>query len=561
MFKKTLILFLTLCAGVPLYATHLLGGIMYYKFIGFTNSLRTEAKYEITLKIYRDCYNGQADYDQPLELGIYDNNRDLERIEEVYYIQKVNVTPVQVANCTTKPNVCIEEAFYKVTVVLHAGHEHHLLYQRCCRNAQNNLQDDMGQSYYCMIPPASTYPDYSPVIIGVPAPYVCAGDTVTYSNAATDDDGDSLVYSIEQPWSGGDRVNPKPSPGSRINLPLALSSYKSGYSNSLPFGSGGMLTINSMTGLTQLLAPNVGQYSFAVVVKEYRKINGVWVYLSEIRRDLQLIVVPCPPNIKPVLVGSGSTYSVEAGDSICFDINYYDPDWNTYAYKTKLRLSATGDILYGTNGYTGPRATLTQVSSQSSNIVYKFCWKLSCIPKSLARGYPYNFNVTVNDSGCPPKSISNDFYINVTPYVSDIKINGPDAVCEGRSYSYTATSKKGVKFNWSVFGPGTIVGGQGTNNIIVRWNNAGTGTVIVNDTTALGCVGDPVSKPVTISTIPFINYGITGDSVVCEKTIEAYSVPVKPSAVFYWTITGGSQISGLTQIISRCSGARQVRGK
>jgi len=292
--KKIIIFLIVLLSALEVSATHLLGGIMTYRYIGRTGPNQVNAIYEITITVYRDCFNGQAEFDNPLKLGVFYQKKNYFNTYDLNLIQNTKVNPPNggVA-CDFSANVCIEEGIYKKLITLDASQGWHLWYQRCCRNAQNNLSDDYGQSYYCYIPPADKTQDNSPIINGVPAPYVCIGDTVTYSNAATDADGDSLVYSLEQPWTGGDKNDPAPNPPGFINLPLPLAGYKSGYNFNLPFGSGGILKINSQTGLTTLLAPIAGQFSFAVVVKEYRKINGVWTYLSEIRRDLQLIAIPC----------------------------------------------------------------------------------------------------------------------------------------------------------------------------------------------------------------------------------------------------------------------------
>lgn len=558
MVKKILFFFFILLSAIQLNATHLLGGIMTYRYIGRTGPNQSKAIYEITITVYRDCLNGQADFDglntsQPaLEMGVYDETLAWDQTVSMFLISRTRVNPPNGGvDCNFSANVCIEEGIYKKQIVVDADKGYHFWYQRCCRNAQNNLSDDYGQSYYAYIPPATQNQDNSPVILGVPAPYVCVGDTVVYSNAATDADGDSLVYSLAQPWTGGDKTSPKPTPPGFINLPLPLAGYKSGYNFNLPFGSGGLLSINSQTGLTTLLAPMVGQFSFAVVVKQYRKINGVWVYLSEIRRDLQLISINCTPNKKPVIAVTGTpdgkggyNYSVEAGDKLCFNIKYQDPDYNINPNVQKqMSFKYFGDIINGTNGYKGPLATITKVTSNAASIVYEFCWQTTCIPTSQVRNYPYSFTVTVSDSGCPPKAVSNDFNIMVTPYISNISVVGNKAPCEKYNYTYQAFSKKGVGFNWIING-GTIVSGQGKNIVQVKWNNPGIGSITVNDTTAAGCVGLPITIPVTVYRIPVINYSIVGDSVVCEKDIKSYSLSYTPVSVFNWTIEGGAQISG-----------------
>jgi gliding motility-associated-like protein len=555
MLKKISVFLVVLFAFAEAGATHLLGGIMTYRYLGRTGPNQDQARYEITITVYRDCLNGQADYDDPLRMGIYDDTRNIVSVEELSLLQRTKVNPPNGGvNCNFSANVCIEQGIYRKQVVLDASKGFHLWYQRCCRNFQNNLSDDYGQSYYCYIPPATQTQDNSPVILGVPAPYVCVGDTVTYSNAATDADGDSLVYSLEQPWTGADKNSPAPNPPSFITLPIPLAGYKSGYSFSQPFGSGGILTINSQTGLTTLLAPILGQFSFAVVVKQYRKINGVWVYLSEIRRDLQLIAINCTPNKKPTVSAGtpngkgGYDYTVESGDKICFNISYTDPDYDTNPNGQKqMSLSYVGDILKGTNGYTGPLGTMTQKVSSAANLVYEFCWQTTCQPTSQVRNYPYSFTVTVTDSGCPPKSISNDFNILVTPYIANNAIAGNTVPCEKNIYTYTASSRKGVTYNWVVTGPHSIISGQGTNTLRVLWTGPGTGTITVNDTTASGCIGTPVTIPVTIYPTPVINYSIVGDSVVCETKSSNYTLSsTPPGSTFNWIITGGTQISGGT---------------
>ncbi len=551
MAKRISLFLLVVFSALQADATHLLGGIMTYRYIGRTGPNQANAVYEISITIYRDCLNGQAEYDDPLELGVYSSDRAHYTTIQMNLLQKKKVNPPNVsANCPAPPGVCIEEGIYKKQIVLPANQAFHLWYQRCCRNAQNNLSDDYGQSYYVYIPAATQYQDNSPVIIGVPAPYICAGDTTIYSNAATDADGDSLVYSLEQPWSGGDKGDPKPAPPSVINLPLDLAAYKAGYNFNSPFGSGGILTINSQTGLTTMLAPAIGQYSFAVVVKQYRKINGVWVYISEVRRDIQIIVINCLPNKTPLsTLGNGNgkggyDFSVEAGDKICFNVTYMDPDYNAGNNGLKqMTFKAFGDILNGTNGYTGPLATLTKLASNPANIIYEFCWQTNCIPKSQARSYPYTFTVTVTDSGCPPKSVTNDYNIIVTPYIANNMIFGNKVPCEKSIYTYTAGSKKGVKFNWSIAG-GTIMSGNGTNTVQVIWGSAGSGSLTVNDTTLFGCVGAPYTMPVTIYPRPVISYSLVGDSIVCEQTTTSYSLSFTPVATFNWIIIGGTQVSG-----------------
>ena len=46
-------------------ATHIIGGEIYYDCLG-------NGRFKITLKVYRDCLNGQAPFDDPLNVSVFD---------------------------------------------------------------------------------------------------------------------------------------------------------------------------------------------------------------------------------------------------------------------------------------------------------------------------------------------------------------------------------------------------------------------------------------------------------------------------------------------------------
>ena len=59
-----LLLFLT-SFSLKITATHIVGGEIYYDCLGNND-------YKITLKIYRDCFNGAAPYDSPATIFVFD---------------------------------------------------------------------------------------------------------------------------------------------------------------------------------------------------------------------------------------------------------------------------------------------------------------------------------------------------------------------------------------------------------------------------------------------------------------------------------------------------------
>src|SRR5215510_1456823 len=85
-------------------ASHIVGGEIFYECLGNDN-------YLVTLKVYRDCYNGQAPYDNPANVFIYNSTGTV-----------VNVLPIPFPGSDTlpntannpclvvPPNICVEEA-------------------------------------------------------------------------------------------------------------------------------------------------------------------------------------------------------------------------------------------------------------------------------------------------------------------------------------------------------------------------------------------------------------------------------------------------------------------
>ena len=93
-------------------ATHIVGGEIYYTCVGSNN-------YKITLKLYRDCYNGQAPFDSPAFVGIYNASSGLLNTLSMNYVGPNPIPPLVISPCLVPPaNVCVEEAIYEQTVNL-----------------------------------------------------------------------------------------------------------------------------------------------------------------------------------------------------------------------------------------------------------------------------------------------------------------------------------------------------------------------------------------------------------------------------------------------------------
>jgi hypothetical protein len=83
--------------------------------------------------------------------------------------------------------------------------------------------------------------------------------------------------------------------------------------------------------------------------------------------------------------------------------------------------------------------------------------------------------------------------------VNTSAISGTSAVNENDTETYAVDNTTNSTYDWTITG-GTIVSGQGTNEISVQWGTAGNGSVQVTETNEYNCTGSPVSLNITIST-------------------------------------------------------------
>lgn len=291
-FKRLLLLLTVALVLNPFnsYATHIVGGELNYTCLGGN-------KYQIKLRVYRDCYTGVPPFDNPAAVGIFDNNNVL--VTTVYLnFPGSTVLPATVAQadvCVKTPtNICVEVAEYVGTVTLppRAG-GYQLAYQRCCRNPTvDNIVNpgNQGATYYARIPDQAVACNSNPVFKNWPPLFVCANNQILFDHSATDADGDVIVYSLCSPLDGGTSGNSQPQPPSAP--PYNSITWKAPYSATNPLG-GNTLTIDPNTGLMTGVPTTLGQYVVGVCADEYRNGN----LISTTKRDFQFNVINCQPDI------------------------------------------------------------------------------------------------------------------------------------------------------------------------------------------------------------------------------------------------------------------------
>lgn len=268
-------------------ATHIVGGEIYYDYLG-------NNKYKITLKVYRDCFNGIPPLDNPALLRVYDAAGAIVDTFEVSMLSISNVPPSINNPCITPPGTeCVEEGIYVDTLILppRAG-GYYVVYQRCCRN--NSILNivnpgNTGTTYWEHIPgPEIVAVNSSPRFNKFPPIFTCNGIQIKFDHAATDPDGDQLVYSLCAPFDGCSP--PLASGGCPIAPPPYTNiTFQSPYSGSFPMSSSPVININSSTGFLNGTPDINGQWVVGVCVQEFRGSQLIGTHF----RDFQFNVVTC----------------------------------------------------------------------------------------------------------------------------------------------------------------------------------------------------------------------------------------------------------------------------
>ena len=322
--KKLSILILSLCFFLVFKAnaTHIIGGEMNYTYLGSNN-------YLIKLTIYRDCLTGQAAYDNPASVGIFNASGILVQNLDIPFSGSTVVDPDINYYCglVIPTNVCVETSTYTFQVNLPpiAG-GYTLEYQRCCRNASilNIINPGTtGDTFIATIPDVSIFGNNSnPVFTNWPPVFICLGLPISINHSAIDADGDSLVYKLCTPFEGADDIFPMPEP--TAFTPVIPLVWQSPYSENDMIGGSPALSINSTTGLLTGIPASLGRFVVGVCVEEYR--NGV--YMGETKRDFQFNVVDCQLSV----VSAFGTPAVLCDQNVAFTnlssgANYYHWDF------------------------------------------------------------------------------------------------------------------------------------------------------------------------------------------------------------------------------------------
>lgn len=466
-------------------ASHLVGGDLGYEYLGETVPGSGMYRYKLKMRMYLNCgpssnWPQMIDWLQGnsgLRVGVYaEDPANPDAPKQRYTIAVVALTSYSVItpdvpdSCIIGDGQCVEESLFEgeVEVPGNLG-GYHLYFQGYSRNAAIlNLYDpgNAGFGIYSFIPPASIV-NSSPVFSGVPVPFICVNEITSFSNAADDIDGDSLVFSFVEPYDSQEDIAGIVDPPLVLDWPIAPVVYANTDYNALqPFGPGGVATIDEVTGAAQYSATMIGNWAVAVEVKEYR--NGQ--FIGRIKSDMQLLSLPCTNNEAPAPSGGSlvTAYSVNAGDTLCFPLVFVDADGDT------VHLDANGTIFDAS--LFNPPASITGALMGDSTLATNFCWPTVC---EQGQPEPYSFTLVAYDEACPPGLYSATISVDVIPAAEQLVISGPPIACAGQSSAtYCAESGGGTAFVWNVTG-GNVTSPTNEACVTVEWNNSGVGNVQV----------------------------------------------------------------------------------
>ncbi|MBL4703800.1 MAG: SprB repeat-containing protein, partial [Flavobacteriales bacterium] len=208
----------------------------------------------------------------------------------------------------------------------------------------------------------------SPIFTSDPVPYVCVGQTFCFNHGAIDAEGDSMSFSLIEPYDQG------------ITDPI---NYLPGFSAGQPISSSPLITFDPITG-DICMTPSALEVSVTAVVIEHWS-NGLLVGTT--MRDIQIHTVVCT-NILPTVDGIDATNSFTtnacAGTPITFVTNGTDTNVTNL-----LTMSWNAGI---------PGATFNISGNGTTTPIGTFSWTPTTAQVSNT---PYCFTVTIQDDQCP----------------------------------------------------------------------------------------------------------------------------------------------------------------
>ena len=299
---KRILLILFCLWGFPVAASHIVGGEFEIIYI-------SGDRYRINLILYFDEKNGSDGARDPSVDARIFRKRDNARMMDVHL-------PLSAQSAVNYTQPACSDGQIQTTRIVYTNivtlspqqfadiQGYYIAWERCCRNYNitNVFSDNplaggryAGQTFYLEFPAVvkngQPFINSSPRLFPPLNDYACPERPYYVDFAGTDDDGDSLVYSIVTPLNTK-TADALPLPDYRPRpSPYPVVTYRPPFSETNIIGGMPDLRISRDGFLTVTPSLN-GLFVFAVRCEEYR--DGVKI--GEVRRDFQMLVVDdCNP--------------------------------------------------------------------------------------------------------------------------------------------------------------------------------------------------------------------------------------------------------------------------
>jgi CHU_C Type IX secretion signal domain len=396
---KKIILTLLLLIVFPLYASHIVGGE--FELLHVSGNT-----YQLNMILYFDLLHGNAAAkDLEVTASIWRKKDNVHMMDvELPLVTETRVGYTQPA--CSHGELETDKITYSNELVLSDDQfndpgGYYISWQRCCRNYSitNIYSDDpagagetsAGQTFYLEFPPVVKngvpFINSSPRLFPPLNDYACPSRPYYVNFTGTDDDRDSLVYTMVTPLNTF----------SAVALPAEESGpypdivWRPGYSLSKIIGGNPDLSI-TLGGLLQCTPTTSGLFVFAVKIEQYRDNQKI----GESRRDFQMLVTDvCAHDSPPSIVGKKAsdirfsasslnvTFNAATTDADrCIMVQVSDPDSQTavdnYTENVGIRLIPIIPKDYPLDDLAGfvtsaSTATLTHGSVKTFSICFPQC--------------------------------------------------------------------------------------------------------------------------------------------------------------------------------------------
>jgi hypothetical protein len=395
-----------------------------------TYSCAATGIYQVQLKIFRDCSGAALPTTATLILKpqgcSVQRSVSMTQVPGSNTIGNYYCPQLGPPQCTASGRPNFETVTFRATVTFSATEQNcpnwMLTWTDCCRPETANIlgQDDFYAEAYLNL--AAGINNSSPVFASQIVPFVGKDAPIILSSHATEANGDSLVYSLQNPlrsavtpiayktFNSTIIQGPSPSnfsvfPAGTYSSTFPLTSYYLDWSQPTPVTPVPNFVLDPTNGSLSFTpygyVPNTpsvqGRNKYVVVVQvdEYRKINGTAVKVGSVRRDMLIIIEDCGPNVNPevtapVVNGQAITPAtiINLRPGTPLNMDFATADGNPNSVLTLF--SDVTSVL--------PGAAFTQTAGNQPT------GTISWTPTNNdIRDQIYYFHVTTEDNACPVK--------------------------------------------------------------------------------------------------------------------------------------------------------------